>query len=108
MSVNSAVKSICDKRWFAVFSFPAFAARLAVGLKAAKSGKEYTRLCGRAIRAVVIFSLIPSAAFLAAEHLTAEYFADIARILDTVGMIYVYIAGVLCAESIERKSDANC
>lgn len=99
--VNSAVKSICDKRWFAVFSFFAFAARLAAGLKATKSGKEYMRLCGRAIRMVVIFSVIPSAAFLAAERLCAEYFANIARILDTVGMVYVYIAGILCAESIK-------
>ena len=99
--VNSAVKSICDKRWFAVFSFFAFAARLAVGLKATKSGKEYMRLCGRAIMAVVIFSVIPSAAFLAAEHLCAEYFANTARILDTAGMVYVYIAGILCAESIK-------
>lgn len=99
--VNSAVKSICDKRWFAVFSFPAFAARLAVGLKATKSSKEYMRLCGRAIRTVVIFSVIPSAAFLAAERLCAEYFANIARILDTVGMVYVYIAGILCAECIK-------
>ena len=99
--VNSAVKSICDKRWFAVFSFPAFAARLAAGLKTTKSDKEYTRLCGRAIRTVVIFSVIPSAAFLAAERLCAEYFANIARILDTVGMVYVYIAGILCAESIK-------
>lgn len=99
--VNSAVKSICDKRWFAVFSFFAFAARLAVGLKGAKSGKEYMRLCGRAIMAVAIFSVLPSAAFLAAEHLTAEYFANTARILDTAGMVYVYIAGILCAESIK-------
>ncbi len=95
------MKSICDKRWFAVFSFFAFAARLAVGLKATKSGKEYMRLCGRAIMAVVIFSVIPSAAFLAAEHLCAEYFANTARILDTAGMVYVYIAGILCAESIK-------
>ena len=51
--------------------------------------------------AVAIFSVLPSAAFLAAEHLTAEYFANIARILDTVGMVYVYIAGILCAESIK-------
>ena len=58
-------------------------------------------MCGRAIRAVVIFSVIPSAAFLAAEHLTAEYFADIARVIDTAGMIYVYIAGILCAENIK-------
>lgn len=95
------MKSICDKRWFAVFSFFAFAARLAAGLKTTKSGKEYMRLCGRAIRTVVIFSVIPSAAFLAAEHLTAEYFANTARILDTAGMVYVYIAGILCAESIK-------
>ena len=99
--VNSAVKSICDKRWFAVFSFPAFAARLAVGLKTTKSDKEYTRLCGRAIMAVAIFSVLPSATFLAAERLCAEYFANTARILDTVGMVYVYIAGILCAESIK-------
>lgn len=99
--VNSAVKSICDRKWFSFFSFFAFAARLAVGLKATKSGKEYMRLCGRAIMAVVIFSVIPSAAFLAAEHLTAEYFANTARILDTAGMVYVYIAGILCAESIK-------
>lgn len=59
------------------------------------------RLCGRAIMAVVIFSVIPSAAFLAAEHLCAEYFANTARILDTAGMVYVYIAGILCAESIK-------
>lgn len=58
-------------------------------------------MCGRAIRAVVIFSVIPSAAFLAAEHLTAEYFANIARVIDTAGMIYVYIAGILCAENIK-------
>lgn len=99
--VNSAVKSICDKRWFAVFSFPAFAARLAAGLKTTKSDKEYTRLCGHAIMAVAIFSVLPSAAFLAAERLCAEYFANTARILDTVGMVYVYIAGILCTESIK-------
>ncbi len=51
--------------------------------------------------AVAIFSVLPSAAFLAAERLCAEYFANIARILDTVGMVYVYIAGILCAESIK-------
>lgn len=51
--------------------------------------------------AVAIFSVLPSAAFLAAERLCAEYFANTARILDTVGMVYVYIAGILCAESIK-------